>query len=59
MIVQVSADFVRLNTKQKVMRSVAGVYNVGESEQQIIFCAVVQIKSNYHNNNDYIVSVVM
>jgi len=55
----VSADFVRLNTKQKVMRSVAGVYNVGESEQQIIFCAVVQIKSNYHNNNDYIVSVVM
>ena len=41
------------------MRSEVGVYNFGESEQQIIICAVVQIISNYHNNKDYYLSVVM
>ncbi len=47
------------NTKQKIMRSVAVVYNVGESEQQIIICAVGKIKSNNHLRNDCYTGVAL
>ncbi len=47
------------NTEQKIMRSVVGVYNVGESEQQIIICAVGKIKSNNHLRNDCYTGVAL
>ena len=37
-------------TKQNIMRSVVRVYNDGESGQQIIFCAVEDIKFGLKGN---------